>query len=173
MIAEIIAVTVLASIAAAIFILGLHRSRRNSRQVSTNNPGDTPVSGIDESGGYIVAHLPVNEAGSRSDSIDANSVAKAESDQVGVEPCTGMSENKAETAIVEASRGRTRRREGLRMIHGIGEKREGKLMNIGIRTIEELAEADPREIAAKLGISEKLTSAWVEEARMIVSRRDS
>ncbi len=172
MIVEIITVMVLASMVVALFVIVLHRFRRDNKQTSTSNPGYTQVGGIDEGGEYTVTHLPINEASSRLTSIDVNSITEAKSGQVDVEPRTSGSGERMKTAAIEASRGRARRREGLRMIHGIGEKREGKLMSIGIRTIEELAKADPKDLAIKLGISERLASTWVGEARMIVSRKD-
>ncbi|MCX8162043.1 MAG: helix-hairpin-helix domain-containing protein [Candidatus Bathyarchaeota archaeon] len=139
-----------------------------------SNPGYNPediTGGGDKDTGVS---MPVSEAVSQQVSIETNSVnvAEARSSQVSVVPSINGSEERETYIVAEADRAKASKRKGLRMIRGIGEKREEKLMSVGIRTIEDLAEADPKDLAVKLGISLKLTSAWVEEAKLIVSRKN-
>lgn len=175
MTATVVAAGILVSIVAvSILILRLQRFKKSCRQTAMNNPGYNPadvIGGGDENTGISI---PVPGAGGRQASIEVNSVdvAEARSSQVPVEPPINSSEMRGAAIVVEAGRVKARRREGLRMIRGIGERREEKLMSIGIRTVEELAEADPKDLAIKLGISVKLISAWVEEAKLIVSRKN-
>lgn len=53
----------------------------------------------------------------------------------------------------------------LTKIKGIGEKRAAQLKALNISTIEDLEKASPTDLAAKLNISPKITSKWVEKAK--------
>lgn len=56
---------------------------------------------------------------------------------------------------------------GLTEVKGIGEKRAAQLKALGINSVEELAEASAKELAAKLNISPKITNKWIENAKEI------
>lgn len=56
---------------------------------------------------------------------------------------------------------------GLTEIKGIKEKRAAQLKAIGIYSIEDLAKASDKDLAAKLNISPKITSKWIENAKEI------
>ena len=59
---------------------------------------------------------------------------------------------------------------GLTEVKGIIQKRFEQLKAIGIDSIEKLAESDPKEIAEKLGVSEKTSSRWIENAKNILTK---
>jgi predicted flap endonuclease-1-like 5' DNA nuclease len=52
-------------------------------------------------------------------------------------------------------------------IKGIKEKRAAQLKAIGINSIEDLAKASDKDLAAKLNISPKITGKWIEDAKKI------
>lgn len=167
----IIAMGIIVSIVAvSILILGLQRSRKNSRRSTINDPSYNPadVTGGESNSSLTSTSIP--EASCRQASIETDNIVDVGDSRVSIESSLNRLEGRRIDTKVETYR--ARRREGLRMIRGIGEKREWKLMSIGIRTIEELAEADPKDLASKLGVSEKLTSTWVEEAKLIISRKN-
>lgn len=56
---------------------------------------------------------------------------------------------------------------GLTEVKGIGEKRAAQLKVLGINSIEDLAEASAKDLAAKLEISPKITGKWIENAKEI------
>jgi len=56
---------------------------------------------------------------------------------------------------------------GLTEVKGIGEKRAAQLKALGINSIEDLAEASAKDLAAKLNISPKITNKWIENAKEI------
>lgn len=62
--------------------------------------------------------------------------------------------------------------EGLALteVKGIGEKRAAQLRNIGVNTVEELAKASAEDLAARLKVSQKITSAWIENAKKLVEK---
>jgi predicted flap endonuclease-1-like 5' DNA nuclease len=53
----------------------------------------------------------------------------------------------------------------LTKVRGIGEKRTTQLNALGINSIEDLANASPKDLAAKMNISPKITRRWVENAK--------
>ena len=53
----------------------------------------------------------------------------------------------------------------LTKVKGIGEKRATQLNAIGVRSIQDLANASPKDLAAKLNISPKITRKWVDNAK--------
>ena len=53
---------------------------------------------------------------------------------------------------------------GLTNIEGIGAMRATKLEEAGIKTLEDLAEAIPQEIAEIVGVSNSVASEWIEKA---------
>jgi predicted flap endonuclease-1-like 5' DNA nuclease len=55
----------------------------------------------------------------------------------------------------------------LMKVKGIGGKRTTQLKALGINTIEDLGNASPKDLAAKLSISPKITSKWVANAKEI------
>jgi len=59
---------------------------------------------------------------------------------------------------------------GLTEVKGIGQKRFEQLKVIGIDSVKKLAESDPKEIAEKLGVSEKRFSRWIENANNLLTK---
>ena len=53
----------------------------------------------------------------------------------------------------------------LTSIEGIGVKRAEKLRSCGVRSVQDLANFDPRELSEKLQISDKRASKWIDEAK--------
>jgi predicted flap endonuclease-1-like 5' DNA nuclease len=53
-------------------------------------------------------------------------------------------------------------------VKGIGEKRAEQLKALGINSIEDLAKASAKDLAAKLEISPKITRRWVRNAKKLV-----
>jgi predicted flap endonuclease-1-like 5' DNA nuclease len=53
----------------------------------------------------------------------------------------------------------------LTSIEGIGVKKAEKLMSCGIRSVQDLASFDPKELSEKLQVPEKVASKWVNEAK--------
>jgi predicted flap endonuclease-1-like 5' DNA nuclease len=52
-------------------------------------------------------------------------------------------------------------------IRGIGEKRATELKANGINTIEDLANASPEDLAAKLNVSPKIVKMWIGSAKKL------
>ena len=50
-------------------------------------------------------------------------------------------------------------------IEGIGVKRAEKLKSCGVRSVQDLANFDPKELSEKLQFSEKVVSKWIDEAK--------
>ena len=55
-------------------------------------------------------------------------------------------------------------------IEGIGVTRATKLEEAGIKTLEDLAEAIPQEIAEIAGVSNSVASEWIEKAEEVQER---
>ena len=55
-------------------------------------------------------------------------------------------------------------------VKGIGEKRAEQLKALGISSIEDLAKASAKDLAAKLKISPKITRRWVRNAEKPVEK---
>ncbi|MGQ9566142.1 MAG: helix-hairpin-helix domain-containing protein [Candidatus Bathyarchaeales archaeon] len=53
-------------------------------------------------------------------------------------------------------------------IKGIGPRRLAQLKNLQITSIEELAKWSAADLAAKTGVSTKITAKWIEEARRLL-----
>jgi len=47
----------------------------------------------------------------------------------------------------------------------IGVKRAEKLKSCGVRSVQDLANFDPKELSEKLQVSENVVSKWVNEAK--------
>lgn len=56
-------------------------------------------------------------------------------------------------------------------VKGIGPKRAEKIKTLGIRFAEDLAESNPEDIVRFLGVSEKVASTWVRNAKAAVSKK--
>ena len=54
-------------------------------------------------------------------------------------------------------------------VRGIGEKRANELKNVGINTLEDLADASPKKLANKLNVSPKITKRWITEAKKLIT----
>jgi len=59
---------------------------------------------------------------------------------------------------------------GLTEVKGISQKRFEQFKAIGIDSVKKLAESHPEEIAEKLGVSEKTSSRWIENAKNILTK---
>jgi len=75
---------------------------------------------------------------------------------------------KTET-IVEAAPSAPPRLE-LTAVKGIKEKRAAQLKALGINTVEDLANASAKDLAAKLKISPKFTEPWIENAKKLLEK---
>lgn len=58
----------------------------------------------------------------------------------------------------------------LTKVKGIGEKRTEQLKALGITSVEDLAKASARDLAANLKISPKITGRWIENAKKLVEK---
>lgn len=54
------------------------------------------------------------------------------------------------------------------LVRGIGPKWSEEMKAAGIDSVHELAECDPKNLAQEVGISEKMASAWIENANEIL-----
>jgi predicted flap endonuclease-1-like 5' DNA nuclease len=55
-------------------------------------------------------------------------------------------------------------------IRGIGEKRAGQLKAGGINNLMDLANASPKDLAAKLNVSPKMTGRWIDSAKQLTKK---
>jgi predicted flap endonuclease-1-like 5' DNA nuclease len=55
-------------------------------------------------------------------------------------------------------------------VKGIGEKRAEQLKALGVNSVEELANASAKDLAAKLKISPKITGKWIDNAKKLVEK---
>lgn len=55
-------------------------------------------------------------------------------------------------------------------VKGVKEKRAKQLSELGINTIQELAEASPEKIGKSLQLSPKITAKWVENAKLLTEK---
>ncbi len=55
-------------------------------------------------------------------------------------------------------------------VKGIGEKRAEQLKALGVNSVEELANASPKDLAVKLKISPKITEKWIDNAKKLVEK---
>ena len=58
----------------------------------------------------------------------------------------------------------------LTQVKGIKEKRAGQLKAVGINSVEDLANASAKDLAAKLKISPKIVERWIEDAQKLVKK---
>jgi len=58
----------------------------------------------------------------------------------------------------------------LTKIRGIGEKRAGQLKAGGINNLMDLANASPKDLAAKLNVSPKMTGRWIDSAKQLTKK---
>jgi hypothetical protein len=56
-------------------------------------------------------------------------------------------------------------------IKGIGQKRSEQLKTAGFDTVRKLAESEPKQIAEKVGVSEKSASRWILNAKQILTEK--
>ena len=56
----------------------------------------------------------------------------------------------------------------LRGIKGIGSKRTEELKAVGVNTVSDLATSSAKDLSQKTGISEKIISRWIEQAKEII-----
>jgi len=54
-------------------------------------------------------------------------------------------------------------------VRGIGRKRSEKLRDIGINSVDDLAKCKIKDLAEKVGVSEKIVSTWIENASGLLS----
>jgi predicted flap endonuclease-1-like 5' DNA nuclease len=55
-------------------------------------------------------------------------------------------------------------------VKGVKEKRAEQLRELGINTIQELADASPEKIGKSLQLSPKITAKWVEHAKQLTEK---
>ena len=58
----------------------------------------------------------------------------------------------------------------LTKIRGIGQKRAGQLKALGINNLMDLANASPKDLAAKLNVSPKMTGRWIDSAKQLTGK---
>jgi len=58
----------------------------------------------------------------------------------------------------------------LTQVRGIGEKRAEQLKTLGVKSVEDLASASEKDLAAGLKISPKITKRWIENAKKLVEK---
>ncbi|MGB9756309.1 MAG: helix-hairpin-helix domain-containing protein [Candidatus Bathyarchaeales archaeon] len=58
----------------------------------------------------------------------------------------------------------------LTQVKGIKEKRAGQLKAVGINSVEDLANASAKDLAAKLKISPKIVERWIEDAQKLLKK---
>ena len=58
----------------------------------------------------------------------------------------------------------------LRRIEGIGDEYAHRLRQVGVERVSELASQHPRELAARIDVSDTKTSSWIERAHEIVTQ---
>lgn len=56
-------------------------------------------------------------------------------------------------------------------VRGIGQKRSEQLKAAGIDSVKDLAEYSPKDLADKVGVSEKIVSRWIKNAKETLSRK--
>jgi large subunit ribosomal protein L15 len=56
----------------------------------------------------------------------------------------------------------------LTAVRGIGVKRSEKLKEVGINAVEDLAKCATKDLAEKVGVSEKIALAWIENANELL-----
>jgi len=59
---------------------------------------------------------------------------------------------------------------GLTEVKGIGPKRSEQLKTLGINSVEDLANASAKDLAAKFKISPKITEKWIENAKKLLQK---
>ncbi len=77
----------------------------------------------------------------------------------------GPAETKTEKVSKETTSTVTTAHVKLNDIGGIGAKRAEKLKSLGVKTVQDLADSDPQDLAEKLEISAKRVSKWIAEAK--------
>ena len=82
-----------------------------------------------------------------------------------VPPVTEVTEPKP-AAVTENIPPRLR----LTKIRGIGEKRAGQLKTLSINNLMDLANASPKDLAAKLNVSPKMTGRWIDSAKQLTKK---
>jgi len=55
------------------------------------------------------------------------------------------------------------------LVKGIGQKRSEQMKAVGVDSVYELVECSPRDLAEKVGVSEKTANAWIENANEVLS----
>ena len=55
------------------------------------------------------------------------------------------------------------------LVRGIGEKWSEEMKAVGVDSVNELVECNPRDLAGKVGVSEKMANAWIENANEVLS----
>jgi len=93
--------------------------------------------------------------------VEAPSVAPSASP-----PVTEVVEEKKPEAIEEAAPPKVE----LIGVKGIGVKRAEQLKALGINSVEDLAGASAKDLAAKLKISPKITGRWIENAKKLAEK---
>jgi len=77
----------------------------------------------------------------------------------------------AEISIQESQAMKEERSEirDLTKVRGIGPKWSKKLKDAGVNSVKDLAECDSKDLARKIGVSEKIASRWIKGAKELLS----
>lgn len=59
---------------------------------------------------------------------------------------------------------------GITQVKGVKEKRAQQLRELGINTIQDLANASPEKLGKSLQVSPKITAKWVEHAKQLIEK---
>ena len=87
---------------------------------------------------------------------------------------TALQETRVEEAPVEEETPETAAPETfieLTEVKGIGPKWSERLKSAGVKSADELARCDSKDLAKKLGVSEKIVSRWIRNANEILAGR--
>lgn len=122
-----------------------------------NRAGATYAQDVDLIYGIGEAHAEDLHAGGIETIAD---LAEAEADDVA--ELTGVSEDHAQEWIDDA---RSRQKEGIEIVDGIGERRAERLRRAGIETLADLAAADPESVAEAADVSAERAREWIDAAQ--------
>lgn len=85
----------------------------------------------------------------------------------------GKKEVTAEVSIQKSPTMKEERSEirDLTKVRGIGPKSSKRLKDVGIDSVNDLAECDPKDLMRKIGVSEKIASRWIRGAKDLLSEK--
>ncbi|MEM3149237.1 MAG: helix-hairpin-helix domain-containing protein, partial [Candidatus Jordarchaeales archaeon] len=85
---------------------------------------------------------------------------------------TAKEKEESKEAIKEApSEAISVERTPLTVLKGLGPKTEAKLKEVGVESVEELAEEDAEVLSEATGISVQKLSSWISEAKLLLKEK--